>query len=136
MVKFGYPNTLVGETLHWSLLVRPQQATLGAMVAVCREAALAFDSLSAAAFSDLQAMTQGIRRVLDGTFAPDKLNYVMLMMVDPDVHFHVLPRYATERFWNGGRYQDPYWPKPVDLTQPPPATPDIAALTAFLRARW
>ena len=35
------------------------------------------------------------------TFAPDKLNYLMLMMVDPDVHFHVLPRYAAARAFAG-----------------------------------
>ena len=48
-------------------------------------------------------------------FACDKLNYLMLMMVDPDVHFHVLPRYAVEREFGGVRFTDPGWPKVPNL---------------------
>jgi len=36
----------------------------------------------------------------------------MLMMVDPDVHFHVLPRYENPREFGGRTHNDRFWPKP------------------------
>ena len=44
-----------------------------------------------------------------------KLNYLMLMMVDPHVHFHVVPRYEGVREWNGHEFVDVGWPKVPDL---------------------
>ena len=34
----------------------------------------------------------------------------MLMMVDPDVHFHVIPRYEGARDWDGLSFRDAGWP--------------------------
>ena len=39
----------------------------------------------------------------------------MLMMVDPHVHFHVLPRYAQTRVFDGVQFPDTGWPGPPDL---------------------
>jgi len=39
----------------------------------------------------------------------------MLMMVDPHVHFHVVPRYSEPRRWNGLEIADRGWPGPPDL---------------------
>jgi diadenosine tetraphosphate (Ap4A) HIT family hydrolase len=70
-------------------------------------------------------------------FKPDKLNYLMLMMVDPDVHFHVLPRYDSAREFAGRSHSDRFWPKPVDLTQPVEADAALTeAVRDVLRAAW
>ncbi len=39
----------------------------------------------------------------------------MLMMVDPHVHFHVIPRYDGDRAWDGVEFADAGWPGPPDL---------------------
>lgn len=39
----------------------------------------------------------------------------MLMMVDRQVHFHVVPRYSGMREWNGVELADQGWPGPPDL---------------------
>ena len=39
----------------------------------------------------------------------------MLMMVDPNVHFHVIPRYSEPRSWNGIEFPDAGWPGPPEL---------------------
>jgi diadenosine tetraphosphate (Ap4A) HIT family hydrolase len=39
----------------------------------------------------------------------------MLMMVDPNVHFHVIPRYAGSRSLGGIAFADSGWPGPPDL---------------------
>ena len=35
---------------------------------------------------------------------------------DPHVHFHVIPRYAAPRTFEGAVYADASWPKPPDLS--------------------
>ena len=40
----------------------------------------------------------------------EKINYLMLMMVDKDVHFHVLPRYSGVREHEGAVFPDAGWP--------------------------
>jgi diadenosine tetraphosphate (Ap4A) HIT family hydrolase len=116
--KFGFPETLIASYAHWLVLARPQQPVLGSVVLLCRDDARAFSQISAAAFTELAVVTADIEAALRTAFQPDKLNYLMLMMVDPDVHFHVLPRYQTTRDLAGRTFTDRFWPRPVDLTQP------------------
>ncbi|MGB5591531.1 MAG: HIT family protein [Gammaproteobacteria bacterium] len=137
MEKFGYPDTLVREYAHWSVQLRPKQATLGALVVVCKETATKFGDLSAAAFAELKQVTSELESSLGKSFAYSKLNYLMLMMVDPDVHFHVLPRYPETRQFHEISFADVGWPGPPDLSA---ATTTAAstnvALIELLRSNW
>jgi diadenosine tetraphosphate (Ap4A) HIT family hydrolase len=45
----------------------------------------------------------------------ERINYLMLMMVDPNVHFHVIPRYSEPRSWDGIAFPDAGWPGPPRL---------------------
>src|ERR1051325_8572197 len=114
-VKFGHPATLIREYRHWLVLARPQQATLGALVLVCSDTAHAFSQISVRAFEELAQVTADLDAALTRCFQPDKLNYLMLMMVDPDVHFHVLPRYEGSREHGGHTFTDAGWPGPPAL---------------------
>ena len=135
--KFGYPRTLVAETEHWWVLVRPQQPTYGALVLVCKEEAKAFSDLSVAAFSDMKRAVDGIEALLRHTVAYERINYLMLMMVDPDVHFHVLPRYEGAREQGGHTFTDAGWPGPPALASHVALSEEeAAALAAELSARW
>lgn len=117
MAKFGYPETLIHEYKNWVLLLRPQQVTLGALVLICKNTASSFSEINSAAFLELKEVTQAIEGHLKDLFSYDKINYLMLMMVDPDVHFHVLPRYAETRVFNQYEFKDHGWPGPPDLSQ-------------------
>ena len=107
---FGYPGSRIAETDHWLILVRPKQPTFGSLVLVCKEPVQAFSDVSPAAFADLQAAVVGIERLLKAAVDYEKINYLMLMMVDKDVHFHVLPRYAGVREHEGITFPDAGWP--------------------------
>jgi len=113
--KFGYPGSALDRLEHWLVLLRPAQVTLGSLVLVCTDAARRFGDISPEASAELQRAVNRIESVLGSAFQNDKINYLMLMMVDPDVHFHVLPRYAGEREFAGGRFADPFWPGPPDV---------------------
>jgi diadenosine tetraphosphate (Ap4A) HIT family hydrolase len=131
-LKFGDPGNRIAQSRHWTVLLRPRQPTLGSLVLVCREEVRSFSAVSAAAFADLQYMVQGIEAVLRAEVAYERINYLMLMMVDPDVHFHVIPRYASPREFAGVAYPDAGWPGPPALE--PSVVPEPGAREA-LRAR-
>jgi len=114
-IKFGDPGTRIAQTAHWTVLLRPKQPTLGSLVLVCREPVQAFSELSAGAYADLRAVIRAIEPALRDVTDYERINYLMLMMVDPDVHFHVIPRYAGIRSFMGADYRDAGWPGPPDL---------------------
>ena len=115
MIKFGAPDSVIHQYDYWCLLVRPVQVTLGALVLAARESAGSFSELSKNAFEELSVITRDIEMLLRERFQYDKLNYLMLMMVDPDVHFHVIPRYADARNYLDVEFVDAGWPGPPDL---------------------
>ena len=135
--KFGYPSSLVARYRHWFVLLRRQQVTLGALVLACRSDATSFAGLPAGAHAELAEATCDIEMTLKRCFAYDKINYLMLMMVDPQVHFPVLPRYATPRDFDGQRFEDRGWPSAPDLAQAPEVAPGrFARLCGHLRNAW
>ena len=115
MEKFGYPNSVVCGFSHWQLLMRPQQSTLGALVLAASSEARSFGALQPEAFAELKTVTMKIEQCLGRFCHFDKINYLMLMMVDPHVHFHVLPRYAAPQTYAGIQFADAGWPGPPDL---------------------
>jgi len=132
--KFGYPHRLVLETEHWAALLRPQQATLGALVLGSKSDATAFADLPPEAFTELADVTRALETALRASFGYDRINYLMLMMVDPEVHFHVLPRYGEAQTFEGHRFEDAGWPGPPDLS-PPEAIPEAVDGAILARIR-
>ncbi|MFL6742876.1 MAG: HIT family protein [Sphingomicrobium sp.] len=129
--KFGYPRTLLKELRHWVVLLRPAQVTLGSLVLAARSDARAYSALPREAFAEQAEAVALIERALAGLVAYERLNYLMLMMVDPNVHFHVIPRYSEPRAWNGVEFPDAGWPGAPDLSNAIRLSDDqIAALVA------
>jgi diadenosine tetraphosphate (Ap4A) HIT family hydrolase len=117
--KFGYPGSLVKEHDHWCILLRPQQVTLGSLILATKSEATAFADLPRAAFSELATVVPEIEHSLQRFNPYDKINYLMLMMVDPHVHMHVVPRYAGPQVFDGIAFPDSGWPGPPDLKSAP-----------------
>jgi diadenosine tetraphosphate (Ap4A) HIT family hydrolase len=137
IVKFGYPATLVRELDHWVVLLRPAQVTLGSLVLAAKSDASAYGELPAAAFAEQGRAVAEIERTLRAFCAYERLNYLMLMMVDPNVHFHVIPRYSEPRRWNGLEFADAGWPGPPQLASAVQLdAAQITALAAELSANF
>jgi len=115
IAKFGWPATLVAEFDHWVVLLRPAQPTLGSLVLAAKSDATAFGDLPGAAHAELKTVTAAIEAALTSAVGYAKINYLMLMMVDPHVHFHVIPRYDGERSAAGLTIADAGWPGQPDL---------------------
>ena len=132
--KFGWPRTLVREFEHWLVLARPAQPTLGSLVLAAKSPAQAFSELPPAAHAELAEVSAAIEKGLRKAVDYAKINYLMLMMVDHEVHFHVIPRYVGQREWQGRSFVDAGWPKVPDLgTALALEGDDLDALTAWLK---
>jgi len=135
--KFGYPASLLHEYRSWVVLLRPAQPTLGSLVLACKEDATSLGSVSGAAYAELSTATADLERALREVFDFRKINYLALMMVDPHVHFHVIPRYAEPREFEGAKCEDAAWPKPPNLSSTLAlSAAQMAALHARLLAAW
>ncbi len=135
--KFGDPASRVAQTEHWTVLLRPKQVTLGSLVLICREPVRAFADVSPQAYAQMREVVRRIEATLREVVRYERINYLMLMMVDPDVHFHVIPRYEGSRQIGGTEFHDAGWPGPPMLDAA--VSPDTAtseALLAQLRATW
>ena len=133
--KFGWPATLIAEFDHWLVLLRPAQPTLGSLVLAARSDATAFAELPGEAHAELKRVTGAIEAALARFTGYARLNYLMLMMVDPHVHFHVIPRYEGAREWGGVAFPDAGWPAVPQLGEAVKLEPaQREALVAELKA--
>jgi len=113
--KFGHPQTLIRDYDHWLVLLRPAQVTAGSLVLAAKSDATAYGALPAQAFAEQAKVVADIEAALQRAVAYERINYLMLMMVDPNVHFHVFPRYSGSRSFAGLDIADHGWQGPPDL---------------------
>jgi diadenosine tetraphosphate (Ap4A) HIT family hydrolase len=135
--RFDYPALLVRDYAHWAVLLRRHQATLGSLVLIARADVTAWPEIGTDAFTELATVTAAIERTLRSSFKYDKINYLMLMMNDPNVHFHVIPRYRRTLTFEGIDFADPGWPKTPDLGAGRSLDDDVATtLLNQLKTAW
>ena len=137
ILRFGYPATLIAEHEHWVVLLRPAQPTLGSLILAAKSDAESFADLPREAFAELQKVVAQIEQALAASIRHEKINYLMLMMVDPNVHFHVIPRYDGERSACGVTVPDAGWPKVPALGEAVTLEPaQVEALVEHFRGYW
>jgi len=59
-----------------------------------------------------KVIVEHIETILKQKFNYSKMNYLTLMMVDPIVHTHIIPRYENDLIFNGEQFTDHNWPLP------------------------
>lgn len=132
LTTFGYPDRLIREYDHWCVLARPAQVTLGSLVLICKSEATQFADIPPEAHCELHKVTGDIERNLKQVVNWEKINYLMLMMVDPHVHFHVIARYGEPKTFAGTQFPDTGWPALPNLGDA--IKPDTEADTALIAA--
>jgi diadenosine tetraphosphate (Ap4A) HIT family hydrolase len=108
--KFKGKENLIKEYNHWYVLLRPDQVTLGSLVLLAKDKVANFSELSSNSFRDYEIVIKEIEFTLQSVFQYNKINYCMYMMVDPDVHFHVFPRYEANKEFGSFIFKDYGWP--------------------------
>lgn len=112
---FGGTSNAWLENDHWVVLTRPKQVTLGSSILMAKRSLLLIGELTDEELLAFGEMCRQVEERLRKHFAFDKINYLMLGMRDPQLHFHVLPRYAKDRQFAGRTWTDSAWPNPPDL---------------------
>ena len=137
ILRFGYPASLIREYAYWVVLLRPAQPTLGSLILAAKSEVRSFPELTSEAFAELQRAVADIEGALAAAVRFEKINYLMLMMADPHVHFHVVPRYEGEREACGLRVEDKGWPKAPALGEAVTLEAgQIEALAGYFRGFW
>jgi len=113
--KFRYPELLIRDYTHWAALIRYNHVTLGSIVLVNKSGATQLGDLQPNEWTEFSAVCHDMEQLLIKTFGAEKFNYFALMMKDPQVHFHLIPRYSKPVEFQGRVYKDVDWPEKSSL---------------------
>jgi diadenosine tetraphosphate (Ap4A) HIT family hydrolase len=113
--KFRVDELTIHQTEFWTWSVRPVHPTLGAGILSLSRLCPSFADLTQAEYADLGVIVPFLDKRLQEVFSPQKMNYLMLMMVDHHVHFHVIPRYDAPQQFGGFEWVDSGWPSHPSL---------------------
>ena len=109
-IKFRVEELKVTGNSSWTWSVRPGQPTLGAGILSLNRYALKLADVSGAEMQDLADLVGVLEATIQAAFDHNIMNYLMLMMVDHHVHYHVIPRYEGVRTFAGREWVDNGWP--------------------------
>lgn len=108
--KFKVNEYKIYESEHWIWSLRLHQTTLGAGILSLKRECLAFSELKEEEFTDLNRIIKIIEPATKKAFNYDVINYLMLMMFDKHVHYHILPRYQNPVEFLEVKWEDENWP--------------------------
>ena len=108
--KFKVNEYKIYESEHWIWSLRPHQATIGAGILSLKRECLTFSGLNPKEFTDLYSIIKVIESTLKKAFDYDVINYLMLMMFDKHVHYHIFPRYENSVEVLNKTWKDENWP--------------------------
>ena len=103
------PETVIRRGAVWTLAVNLNQDLLGKTMIVLERPCSAVTDLDPSEWADLHAELRQLVPALTRRFAPDQFNFAFLMNQDAQVHLHVIPRYRSQRTWQGWIFDDPNW---------------------------
>ena len=108
--KFNVEESELFSTNSWTWSLRPGQPTLGAGVLSLRRYALRLSDITGPEGQELAEIVGVIERTVQKCFDYQIMNYLMLMMVDHHVHYHVIPRYSSTKNFASKEWVDTGWP--------------------------
>ena len=102
---------LIKEFEHWVVLFRTKQVTIGSVIIMSKQLDKeSLGDITAEAWSEFGTVSAFVEATIKEAFGAEKFNYLALMMYDPEVHFHVIPRYSKPVRFLGREFVDPDWP--------------------------
>ena len=107
---FEVDTLLIKEYKYWYLLLRRSQITIGSLVLIEKSLRTSYSNIETESHNEFGLIVKDIENSLKTLFDFNKINYLMLMMNDPEVHYHVIPRYAKEVIFNDVSFTDHGWP--------------------------
>lgn len=114
--KFKITELKIKEFEHWVVSLRPKQVTIGSLVLSLKRECPSFAQLNTEESTELKIVFSYVEEVLKKKLGANKINYLALMMIDNQVHYHIIPRYDHSVNFKGQKYQDKNWPVAPDIS--------------------
>jgi diadenosine tetraphosphate (Ap4A) HIT family hydrolase len=113
--KFNLNELIVYQGTFWTWSLRTPHPTLGSSILFLNKPKNSLSEISDEENVEFLKIIKIIEFTLKLEFNYSKINYFCLMMFDPFVHFHIVPRYHTQYSYNNSFYIDDNYPKLPDL---------------------
>ena len=113
--KFKFHDNLICEYQNWYLILREDQITFASKVLINKRFKKNVSDLSTKCFIELKKIFYDIEKNIKPEIKYQKINYLYLMMVDKEVHMHIIPRYNKKILFENIIFNDYGWPKPPKL---------------------
>ena len=108
--KFRIPELVLWQNASWTWSLRPTQPTLGSSaISLNREASM-WSDLSPHEGGDLVEIVALVERATKVAFQCERVNLLLLMHFDKQIHFHAIPRYTQAHHFGGIDWIDAGWP--------------------------
>ena len=117
--KFRTEELVLFETEYWRWSLRPVQVTVGAGILSLKRPEERLSGITEDESKDFVNIVKVIENTLLGIFSYKRINYLMLMMIDFHVHYHVIPRYDKEITCVNEKWIDADYPKPPAIVGSP-----------------
>lgn len=114
--KFQIEELKIKKIGSWIISLRPQQITLGSLLLSLDRKCPHLGGITEKEGKQLSQAFRVVENLLEASFKPDKINFLALMMVDHQVHFHIIPRYKNIRVFQEREFLDKNWPMPPILS--------------------
>ena len=115
--KFKIEQYTIKEFNYWVISLRPIQVTLGSLVLSLKRNAMTFAEITTEEAAELSGIFKTVEVLLKNKLGAEKVNYLALMMVDHQVHYHIIPRYSKDVKFNNQMFSDVDWPVAPDISK-------------------
>jgi len=99
-------KNIVSKRHHWTIVLNDDQGYLGRCYFALNRHETDLTMLSQAEREELWELLAISKTALWQLWQPDHFNYVFLMNVQPHLHGHIIPRYASAREVEGCTFTD------------------------------
>jgi diadenosine tetraphosphate (Ap4A) HIT family hydrolase len=104
---------LLKKYKYWTLYLSPKQYYLGKLrVVLNRKGIIDFCDLEAPEITELLKIITQSKKALTKCFHPDLFNYATLGNCVRQHHWHIIPRYKSQKVVDGVIFKDKHWNHP------------------------
>jgi diadenosine tetraphosphate (Ap4A) HIT family hydrolase len=109
-----YEAGFVRRYEHWTVEISHKQHTLGCAILFCNRSVIFFEELDTAELTELRDIVAMMKKTVyaEAPFDAIRLNILQMGNTTSHLHFHIVPRYTSNRKWGGVSWID------TDSTQP------------------
>lgn len=133
--KFRVDEFLLASGRYWRVSLRPHQVTFGSMILSARDAHMSFCDANEESGVELMTWFSRIEQLMKAGFGAERINVLCLMMVDPILHFHIIPRFSKSVLIDDVTWEDPAYPGPPNLAKAISENHAVISVLKSIRAK-